>query len=63
MKCLICHRNLKDKESITRKIGPTCWGRLVKLTKQDKAKKKVRADINRRKAEITKGQINMFEEE
>ena len=63
MKCLVCHRELKNKESIERGIGPVCLGRIIKITKQDKVNKKARAEINHRKAEITKGQISLFEEE
>jgi hypothetical protein len=28
MRCLICNRVLKSKESLTRQIGPTCYCRL-----------------------------------
>ena len=62
MKCLVCHRTLKDKESINRKIGPVCWGRLVKLTKEEKAKRKARQESNKRATELLKGQISLFEE-
>jgi len=24
-RCLICHRNLKAKESVRRSVGPECW--------------------------------------
>jgi hypothetical protein len=45
MRCLICNRTLKDPESIARKIGPTCFNRLMKFTKEEKQKKKHRQEI------------------
>jgi len=62
VRCLVCHRKLKTPESITRKIGSTCWNRLMKLTKEDKKKRKANQEANKKKAELLKGQINFFEE-
>jgi hypothetical protein len=61
VRCLVCHRQLKSPESIQRKIGTTCFNRLMKLTSEDKKKKKARQKANKGKAELIKGQINMFE--
>jgi len=60
-RCLICHRKLRDEESITRKIGPTCFARLRKLTKEEKARKRAKAENKRRQQEVLRNQINMFE--
>lgn len=62
-RCLVCNRKLNDSESIRRKIGPACWRRLQRLTKEEKAKKKAKREANKRKAEMLKGQITMFEGE
>jgi hypothetical protein len=59
-KCLICNRRLKDEESITRKIGPTCWHRLQKVAKEDRAKRKAKLKL---KKNVLKGQVTMFEVE
>jgi len=63
VRCLVCHRQLKSPESITRKIGSTCWNRLMKLTKEEKQKKKIKLVTKRLKVELIKGQINFFEQE
>jgi len=62
-RCLICHRKLKDQESINRKIGPTCFARIQKVTKEEKARKKARKEANKRNADILKNQISIFEED
>ena len=61
-RCLICHRKLKDQESINRKIGPTCFGKLKKLNKQEKAKRKAREENKRRQQEVLRNQISIFGE-
>lgn len=61
-RCLICHRKLRDQESISRKIGPTCWSRLAKVTKQEKERKKARQEKLKFKALIAKGQVSVFDE-
>ena len=60
-RCLICHRKLRDQESIDRKIGPTCFSRLRKLNLEEKTKKKARKAESKRKAEIIKNQISIEE--
>ena len=62
-RCLICHRKLNDPESIARKIGPTCFKRLMKVTKEQKEKRKAKEATIKLKNIKVKGQINMFEEE
>lgn len=62
VRCLVCHRVLKTPESIIRKIGSTCWNRLMKLTKEDKKKRKANQKAKKRKIELIKGQINFFKE-
>jgi hypothetical protein len=52
-RCLICNRKLKDKVSIQRKIGPTCFNRL----------KKVKQMYKRKRPEKVKGQISLFDKE
>lgn len=59
-RCLICHRKLRDSESIARKIGPTCWKRIEKVAKEEKAKRKARLKL---KNNQIKGQISLFEME
>lgn len=60
-RCLICRRKLKDKESKKRGMGPTCWRRVMKVVKEDKARRK--ADVAKRRGLTWKipGQINLFE--
>jgi hypothetical protein len=59
-RCLICNRALKGEESISRKIGPTCWLRLQKVAKDDRAKRKARLKLKRN---VLKGQLTIFEME
>lgn len=56
-RCEICNRVLKDKESIKRMIGPTCWRKIG-----GKEGRKMR---NEQKVVIEEipGQINLFEED
>lgn len=61
VRCLVCHRKLRSPESISRKIGTTCFNRLMKLTSEDKKKKKARLKAKKEKEELLKGQINFFE--
>jgi hypothetical protein len=60
-RCLICHRRLRDAESISRRIGPTCFKRLQKVTDQEKQKKRQQREVLKQKASIVKNQINVFE--
>jgi hypothetical protein len=53
-KCLVCHRTLKDADSIARGIGPTCLKRINQVRKMYKRKPKIKE---------VKGQINLFEME
>jgi hypothetical protein len=57
-RCLICHRKLKDADSIARGIGPKCWSMLQIVSKQQKAKRKARVSLKNKEI---KGQITMFE--
>jgi hypothetical protein len=59
-RCLICNRKLKDEESIERKIGPSCWQVILKLAKEEKAKRKARLKFNKNEV---KGQVTIFEME
>jgi hypothetical protein len=59
-RCLICNRVLKGEESISRKIGPTCWLRLQKVAKEDRAKRKARLKL---KNNTLKGQMTIFDME
>ena len=59
-RCLICHRKLKDSLSQKRKIGPTCWKRLQKVTNEECKKKAI---IRSKKANLIPGQITMWEVE
>lgn len=60
-RCMICKRQLRGAESIARGIGSTCFRRLTKLINEDKAKAKARREAYKRKVEVEKGQIDMFE--
>ncbi len=62
-RCMLCHRKLKDIESKSRGLGPVCWGKLVKLDKQEKAKRKARREERKVKIQVLEGQVNMFEGE
>jgi len=61
MRCLVCNRTLKDKESIARKIGPTCFSRLMKFNKEEKLKKKHRLELKKLAKGDIPGQLNLFE--
>lgn len=52
-RCLICHRKLRDKESIERGMGPTCWRRVMKVVKEDKERKKARRVLKKLNGQIT----------
>jgi hypothetical protein len=56
-RCLVCGKPLKDEESISRKIGPTCWELVIKIAKEEKAHRKVK---QRLKALENNGQVNFF---
>lgn len=58
-RCLICHRKLRDKDSIERGMGPTCWRRVMKVVKEDKKRKKARKGSRKR----INGQITFFDNE
>lgn len=60
-RCLICHRKLKDDESKRRKIGPTCWKRVMKVAAEEKAKRRARRE-HKKEIKIP-GQMNLFEED
>lgn len=53
VRCLVCHRVLKDPESIQRGIGPTCLWRINQVRKMYK----------KAKPKELKGQISLFEME
>lgn len=63
VRCLLCHRKLKDDESRARRLGPTCWHKLKKLDKQEKAKQKERHEVKKLKDMILKGQVSLFDKE
>lgn len=61
-RCLICHRKLKDEESKKRGMGPTCWSRVMKVVKEDKARRRARATQNKQVNGEIPGQVSLFEE-
>lgn len=61
-RCLICHRKLNDDESIKRGMGPTCYRRVMKVVKEDKARRRAKKEQKSKLHKEIPGQINLFEE-
>lgn len=56
-RCLICHRQLKDAESIARQLGPVCYARVMQVAKEERERRKAKKEQRG-----IKGQISIFEE-